>query len=404
MPPRRITKKLDSSVKKTDRARRPPVLFDVKGPHVSLYSTDDPVDKLHLVLAPLISSVGIAFPKISEPLQSFTLRQSTLNDLFFWNSLSRKLQCIPGFRTTLTSKDIQNQLHEVGAVFFSPPKGIRPESQKKSSPSTVNSCDDTMDSLFNYFTNALRISPAGSIVLNIKVGKGSPIQKIKEGRNLAQSFKHAFERMQINTSIFLTAFNQPVGEALGNSLEVKEAIEILKGSGPLDMLKLTMELGSDILLLADKTMTKGEAKEILKRNIVNGEGLEKFQKIIETQKGNPRIIDDYSLFPLAAKRIQIYSRVTGFIHKINMRQLYSVYHRLMTQERKPPDSGNNGTGFLLQKKTGESVKKNERLVEIHLSSNSNSTWIDDEIQGIFTISETLPPFQPLIIERIKDTT
>ena len=251
--------------------------------------------------------------------------------------------------------------------------------------------------------SGFRISPASHIVLDIKVGGGSPILKIKEARKLAISIKSTLDGIQVNSSILLTSFNQPVGQALGNSLEIREAIDTLKGSGPLDMLKLTLELGSEILLLADKNKTKIEAKEVLKKAIVDGRALKKFKEIIEAQKGNSRVTDDYSLLPLSTKRIHISSRKSGFIHKINMCQLHSLYLKLMSSGRESSAAEKRGIGFILQKKTGDWARKGESLVEVHLGNTTQCTWIDDESQEIFTISETAPPFQPLIIERIKDS-
>ncbi len=395
-------RKLDSSTNSTENwdEKIPP--FGVKGPTVSLYSTDDPVDKLPLVLVPLVSSAGVGFPQTSERPRSFTSGDNVLDGLFNWNSLSQKLRCIPGLRTALPSKEIHSQLHEVGAVFFSLTEWIHTNSEKSPVFQNVPSFPGSLGSFFNYFMSGLRMSPVNNAVFNVKVGEGSFIKNPREGRNLAQSLKSACKRMQINTSIFLTDLSQPIGQALGNSLEIKEAIEILKGSGPLDLLKLALEFGSDMLLYADQTMSKGEAKEILKKKILSGDGLKKFREIIEAQKGDTRIIDNDSLLPFSEERIKIRSSQTGFIQKINIKKLYSVYLKCVSQGGKPTDSGNCGIGFVLQKKACDWVKKGESLIEVHLNRKVSHSRTGDEFQEIFTITNTPPSFQPLIIERIRD--
>ena len=393
-------RKLDSSNYSTENMSETIPPFGVKNPTLSLYSTDDPVDKLHLVLVPLVSSAGVVFPKTSELPRSLTFEDNVLNGLANWNSLSQKLHCIPGFRTALSPNDISSQLHEVGAVFFSLTEGIDSNSEKSSVSQNSPSFPGSLGSLFDYFLSCLRVSSVHSAVFNIKVGEGSLIKRSRDGRNLARSLKSAFKRMQINTSFFLTDLSQPIGRALGNSLEIREAIEILKGSGPLDLLKLALELGSDMLLFADKTMSKGEAKEILKKKILSGDGLKKFREIIKAQKGDTRIIDNDSLLPFSEKRIKIRSSQTGFIQKINTRKLYSLYLKCVSQERKQTNSGTRGIGFVLQKQSGDWVKKGESLVEVHLNHKVSRSWTGDEFQEIFLISETSPPFQPLIIERI----
>ncbi|MGD8534662.1 MAG: hypothetical protein PVF66_02355 [Candidatus Aminicenantes bacterium] len=395
-------RKLDISNNSTENLSKkiPPSGF--KGSTVSLCSTDDPVDKLPLVLVPLISSAGVGFPKTSELPRSFTSGDNVLNGLAKWNSLSQKIRCIPGLRTARLPKDLHNQLHEVGAVFFSLSEGMHSNSKKSPVYQNAASFPGSLSSLFNYFMNSLQVGSVNSAVFNIKVGEGYIIQKPREGRNLAQSLKSVFERMQINTSFFLTDSSQPIGRAVGNSLEIKEAIEILKGSGPLDMLKLALEFGSDMLLLANKTMSKAEAKEILKKKILSGDSLQKFREIIGAQKGDIRIIDDDSLLPFSEKRIMVRSNQTGFIQKINTRKLYSAYLKCVSKERKLTDTVSCDIGFVLQKKSGDWVKKGESLVEVHLNSKVSRSWKNDEFQEIFTISDTSPPFQPLIIERIKD--
>ncbi len=394
--------KLDSSDANTGKLSETIPPFSIMRSTVSLFSTDDPVDKLPLVLVPLVSSAGVRFPKTSELPRSFISGDNIRNSLATRNSLSQKLGCIPGFKTVLPLKDIHSQLREVGAVFFSLREKMDSNFGKIPAPQKTPSFPGSLDSLFDHFMSALRVSSVNSAVFNIKIGDESRIQKNQEGRNFVQSLKNIFKRLQLNTSFFLTDSSQPIGQALGNSLEIKEAIEILKGSGPLDLLKLALEFGSDMLICVDKTTSKNEAKEILKRKILNGDALKKFREIIEAQKGVTRVIDNDSLLPFSEARIKIRSSQTGFIKKIDTRKLYSVYLKCVSQEGSPANSGNCGIGFILHKKSGDWVEKGESLVEVHGTSKISRSWIGDEFHEIFTISETPPPFQPLIIERIWD--
>ncbi len=395
-------RKLDPTNSSTENLSETIPSFNVKGPSISYYSTADPVDKLPLVLVPLVSSAGVVFPQILEPPRSYTSEDNVLNDLANSNSLSQKLRCIPGLRTALQPKDIQSQLLEVGAVFFSLTEEMHSNSEKSPVIQNIPSFPRSLGSIFNYFKSGFRVCSVKNAVFNIEIGEGSLIQNPQEGRNLAQSLKSVFKRMQINASCFLTDSGLPIGQAFGNSLEIKEAIEILKGSGPLDLLKLALEFGSDMLLFADKTMSKGEAKEILKKKILNGDALKKFREIIEAQRGDTRIIDNDSLLPFTENRINFRSSQSGFIQKINTRKLYSIYLQCVSQEERATNIGNCEIGFVLQKKSGDWIEKGESLAEFHHNSKIGRPWIEDEFQKIFTISETPPPFQPLIIERIRD--
>jgi pyrimidine-nucleoside phosphorylase len=396
------TRKLDYSKNSNENLSKKILRLGISGPRVSLYSTDDPIDKLPLVLVPLVSSVGIGFPQTAELPKSSPSGENFLNGLAIWNSLSQKLRCIPGLRTAFSPKEIHSQLQEFGAVFFSLTEEMHSYAEKSPVFANVPSFPSSLGLFFNYLMSSFRVSSTNCAVINLKVGEGSLIQKPQEGRDLAHSLKSAFKGMQINTTFFLTDFCQPVGQAIGNSLEIKEAIEVLKGSGPLDLLKLALEFGSEMLLFADKKMSKGEAKKILKKKILSGDGLKKFREIIEAQKGDTQIIDNDSLLSFSAKRIKIRSSQTGFIQKINRKKLYSAYLEYISQKGKPNDSRNCEIGFVLQKKSGDWVKKGESLVEIQSNSKLNTSWNRKEFQGIFTISENPPPFQPLIIERIYD--
>jgi thymidine phosphorylase len=194
--------------------------------------------------------------------------------------------------------------------------------------------------------------------------------------------------------------NQPHGQAVGNSLEVREILEVLKGKGPLGVLKLALELGTEILFLAKKTLNRTEAKRDLKEKIIKGEALEKFKQIIEAQKGNPRIIDDYSLLPQAKDRLKILSPKKGFINKVMMKQIRSVCLELDAGSKKPADSSDHGPGLLILKKIGEKVEKGETLAEVHFNTVKNIPRLEKESQGAFMISEKPPNFRPFIIERI----
>ncbi len=194
--------------------------------------------------------------------------------------------------------------------------------------------------------------------------------------------------------------NQPLGQAVGNALEVREILEILKGKGPLDVLKLSLELGTEILLLAKKSSNRTEVKRELKEKIINGEALEKFKQIIEVQKGNSRIIDDYSLLPQAKNKMKILSTKIGFIHKIMLKQIHSLRLELETAGMNQTDSIDTGPGFLIFKKIGEKVEKGETLAEVRFNKLKNISRFEKEFRRAIIISEKPPDFQPFIIERI----
>jgi len=374
---------------------------DIRLPKIALYSTGWSVDKVSLVLVPLVSSTGVVVSKISEPVSLLgPPGKQTFYSLVNFNSHSNILQSIPGFQTSLSPKEIKNQLSRVGAALFSPPKQMASFSKKISVSKGANSFQFLRNSLLGCFMSSILLGGVDGASFDIKVGEGSFLKNSQEARSLALSLKNACDLLKINASFILSDMNQPLGQAVGNSLELREVLEVLKRKGPLDVLKLSLELGTEILLLAKKSSNRTEAKRDLKEKIIKGEALEKLKEIIEAQKGNSRIIDDYSLLSQAKNRMKILSVKKGFIHKIMMKQIRSVCLELETSGKKPTDSIDTGPGLLIFKKIGEKVEKGETLAEVHFNKLENISRFDKECQGAFMISEKPPDFRPFIIERI----
>jgi pyrimidine-nucleoside phosphorylase len=283
---------------------------------------------------------------------------------------------------------------------FSPPKRIASSLKKITTSKGANTFQDPRDSFLGFIMSSMLLSGLKGASFDIKVGKGSFLKNPKQARSLALSLKNTCNRLRISSTFILSNMDQPLGQAVGNSLEIREVLEVLKGSGPLDVLKLALELGTEILLLAKKSLNRTEAKRDLKEKIIKGEALEKFKQIIEAQRGNSRIIDDYSFLPQAKNRIKILSPNKGFIQEIIMRRIRSLCLNLKTGGKKTTDSSDHGTGLLIFKKIGEKVEKGETLAEVHFNDVKNVSGFEKEVQRAFIISERPPAFRPFIIERI----
>jgi pyrimidine-nucleoside phosphorylase len=376
-------------------------LSEITLPKFAPYSTGWPVDKVVLVLVALVSSAGVAVSKIIEPLAlSASAGKQAFSSLDNFNGHSNKLQSIPGFQTSLSPKKIKEQLSRVGAVLFSPPKQMASFFKKIPAPKDLNYGQDRHDLLLSRFVGSILLSGVNGASFDLKVGEGSFLKNSQEARSLALSLKDVCNRLRISSAFILSDINQPLGQAVGDSLEVKEVLDVLKGNGPSDVLKLALELGTEILLLAKKSTSRTEAKRILKEKIVEGKALEKLKKIIEAQKGNPRIIDDYSFLPQAKNRMEIISPKNCFIHKIMMKQIRSFCAELETGREKAAGSSDHGPGILIFRKIGDKVEKGETLAEVHFNQVKSVSWLKKQSQKVFSFSEKPPDFQPLIIERI----
>ncbi len=373
----------------------------VRLPKFATFSIGSSNFKAALVLMPLVASAGVVISKIFKPFTLLGLPgNQALDSLANSSSHSNKLLPIPGFQTSLSPKEIKNQLSQVGAALFSPSLEMAIFLKKISTSKGTNAFQDPRDSLLRCFVCNILLCGVNGASFDIKVGEGSFLKNSKEARSLVQSLNNACNRLRIISTFILSDMDQPLGHALGNSLEIREVLDVLKGKGPLDVLKLVLELGTEILLLAKKSLNRTEAKRVLKEKIIRGEALEKFKQIIETQMGDTRIIDDYSLLPQAKDRLKILSPKKGFIQKIKMKRIRSVCLSLETGEKKLTDPIDHGLGLLIFKKIGEKVEKGEILAEVHFNKVKNVSWLENESQEAFKISAKPPGFRPFIIERV----
>ncbi|UCC41161.1 MAG: hypothetical protein JSV96_06980 [Candidatus Aminicenantes bacterium] len=361
-------------------------LHEIDAPKITGFSTEGSADKVSLILVPLIASTGITAPKFSE------------HEIIANNSALAKLKSIPGLQTLFNPEEIKSQLSKTGAAVLSVPEPIRSFFKKIYPSEDIVPLKDSKK-LLCAITAIILISELKGAVFDIKICDGAFIKNVQNARNMAKSLKKICLQMNIHFSYILSNMDQPLGQAIGNSLELIEVLEILKGNGPLDVLKIVLEFGTEMLLLTENVSNRTEAKKYLKSKIVNGEALEKFKEIIEAQKGNARIIDDYSILPIANERIEIASQKKGYVQNIKIDQIHSVGKELGIFSKKSACPVDHGSGFLIHKKIGDWVEKDDVLSEAYFDNIKDRSWIDRELSEAFVISRNPSDFRPFIIER-----
>lgn len=386
LPKRTDVEEKKSFIRDLRECKKKIALHGIDSPKIAAFSTESFTDKVSLILVPLLASTGLTVPKFSA--HEITAKDSVLD----------KLESIPGLQTVLSPEEIKSQLSKTGAVIVTVPEPINSSFKKIYPSEEISSLKDSKKLLCTIITIIL-ISEAKGAVFDIKVGDGTFINNVQDARNMARSLKKICFQTNIRSSYILSDMNQPLGQAIGNSLELIEALEILKGKGPLDILKISLELGTEMLLLTEKVSNRIEAKKFLKSKIINGEALEKFKEIIEAQRGNARIIDDYSILPTAEEKIKIISQKKGYIQNIKIDRIYLIGKELAIFRKKSAYPIDHGSGFLVQKKIGDWVEKNEILGEVYFNNNKDRSWVEKEFREAFIISRNPPDFRPFIIER-----
>ena len=301
---------------------------------------------------------------------------------------TEKINSVFNTSSSFNTRELKILLQKTGGVIAeTPDKTACPENHKSSS----------LLSIPDLISRIKKVIPIAGAVFDIKVDQGS-VPGIKETKNILLFLKKQLLKLNIKSTFFLTSMNQLPGYSVGNSLEVLEAIKVLEGDGPLDVLKLSLEISSEILFSAGIFHNRMESKKYLRQQIETGNALDKLKEIIKAQGGNPEIVEDLSLLPMADTSLKINSKSNGFVHEIRMNLLSLAWKKLVAYQ-----SGiEPGEGFLIHKKEGDKVRKGEVLLEIFHQEIPLHSEIQEAFRKAFVISKKLPSLSPLIIEKISD--
>ncbi len=311
------------------------------------------------------------------------------------NSLD-KFASIPGIRISLSFQELKKQLLKVGSAIVAIPDQAASSLKRIYKFNESSTAGKSLAKIEKIVLSQKLVGGIQGIVFDIKVGEGSFLMSRQETKIFISSLEKLSNRLEIGSSFILSDLNQPLGESIGNCLEIREVAKILTGNGPLDVLKLALELGSEMLLLARKSKTKTEAKSCLKKKIEEGQAMRKFEEIIKAQGGNSLFVSDHSLFPRANLRKILFSPRTGYLQRIKMEEMNHLWHEFTTSQ---PDS--DRTGFLIFKKIGDSVKEDEVMAEVHLNNVSPWPVLESRLKKAFVLSKKSPGFKPFIIESIR---
>ncbi len=345
-------------------------LKDINKPKIDKHSTGGVGDKVSLVLAPLVASCGICVPMISGRGLGHT--GGTLD----------KLSAIPGFRTDLGIRQFKRQLKKIGIAMAGQTPELAPADRKIYALRDVTATVESIPLIAASIISKKLAEDLDGLVLDVKIGSGAFMQEFKRAKKLARLMIYLGNQAGTRVIAVLSDMDNPLGDYIGNSLEVIEAIEALKGRGPDDLMELTYTLGTQMLKLAG--IKKG--KRFLKEKIKSGSALKKFQELIQYQGGDIRIIDDYTHLPRGRYQIKFRADNSGYIKKIDNFQLGMLLTKLGGGRIHKEDAIDPGCGFQVFKKIGDFVKKGECLVKIITDEKTKALIIKKELRQIFSIS------------------
>ncbi len=360
-------------------------LSRIKAPKVDKHSTGGVGDKVSLILAPLIASCGVCVPMISGRGLGHT--GGTLD----------KLESIPGFRTDLTINEFERQLRKIGVAMIGQTVEIAPADKTLYALRDVTATVDSIPLIAASIMSKKLTEDLDGIVLDVKFGNGAFMPEYIRAKQLAQTMVQIGRQSGVKTVAVMTSMDDPLGVNVGNSLEVIEAIECLKGGGPEDLMEVTLTLGAEMLKAAK---IRGGI-ELLREKIEGGAALSKFRDMIDCQGGNTRIIEDYSHLPVPKYTIDVMTKRTGYISGIDCFSIGMLLIDLGGGRKRKEDSIDPSCGFKILKKTGDRVKKGTCLSQVLADDSAKAQDVASRLEQAFSVQDRPPRHKKLVREIVK---
>ena len=364
-------------------------LSSIKGIKVDKHSTGGVGDKTSICLTPLVASLGIPVAKMSG------------RGLGHTGGTIDKLETFKGFSVELTEEQFIENVNNINIAIMGQSGNLVPADKKLYALRDVTATVDNMSLIASSIMSKKIASGADAIVLDVKVGDGAFMKTPETAKELAREMVDIGNHLRRKTIGVISDMDQPLGFAIGNSLEIMEAIELLKGNGPKDLLELTLTLGSNMLICAKKAETEEQARKMLKENIANGKGLEKLKEFIKAQGGDISAIDDFSKFPKAKYIEDVVAPRDGYITKIKAETFGLIAMELGAGRATKESEIDLAVGLVLNKKRSDKVNKGDVLAYIHSNNKNNIEKARKSILENITIEDNYELNIPLIYDIVK---
>ena len=366
-------------------------LADLGVARVDKHSTGGVGDKVSLVLAPLIASLGVAVPMMSGRGLGHT--GGTLD----------KLESIPGFRTSLTLSQARTQLAAIRCVLIGQTKEIAPADRKMYALRDATATVESIPLIAASIMSKKLAEDLTGLVIDIKRGSGSFLPRLEQELELAETMIRLGADHGCPVVALLTAMDRPLGRACGNALEVEEAIHTLKGEGPPDLLDVTYALGVEMLLIAGAAQSPDEARRQMEKSIGTGKAAEHFQRIIEAQGGNPGVVEDPAALPQAAECELFNAPRRGFVARVEPRAIGRGIIALGGGRTKMDDRVDPSVGFVITARPGDWVEHGEPLATIFAHDRAGVESGRQSLRQAIIISDEADPPLPLVSHRVSSS-
>jgi pyrimidine-nucleoside phosphorylase len=349
-------------------------LSGVSGMKVDKHSTGGVGDTTTLVLAPLVASVGVPVAKMSG------------RGLGHTGGTVDKLESIPGFHVEISNAQFLELVNRNGIAVIGQSGDLTPADKKLYALRDVTATVESVPLIASSIMSKKIAAGADAIVLDVKTGDGAFMKDLDAARELARAMVDIGERVGRKTIAVLSDMSQPLGLAIGNALEVKEAIDTLRGEGPCDLYELSLILGSHMVVLAGKAGSTDEARKLLEHSVSSGRALATFKTFLSAQGGDAEVVDHPERLPSAAFQIPVPAPKEGYVSRMSAERIGTAAMLLGAGRATKESAIDLAVGIVLHKKIGDRVKPGEPLATIH----SNRERTDEAVEMLLESIEIAP--------------
>jgi pyrimidine-nucleoside phosphorylase len=361
-------------------------LSRISGPKIDKHSTGGVGDKVSICLAPLVAACGVYVPMISGRGLGHT--GGTLD----------KLAAIPGFRTDLDAETFERVVRETGASLIGQTAEIAPADKLLYALRDVTGTVDSIPLIVASILSKKLAEGIDGLVLDVKVGKGAFMQDMKSARKLGKTLVRVGTRAGKRVSALVTDMSSPLGRCVGNALETREALDLLAGQAPPDLLECTLALGEEMLVLGRVAKNRAAARKRLTAALVDGSAARTMERIVRAHGGDADVVKNRALLPRAALEEQVVAPTSGYVGSIDAREIGLAAVALGAGRRRTDHPIDLTVGIELLAKPGDSVKKGTPLARLHVRAPAPD--VADQVLAAFRITPRRPRATPIVLERI----
>jgi len=364
-------------------------LSSIPGIKVDKHSTGGVGDKTTLVLGPLVAAAGVPVAKMSG------------RGLGHTGGTIDKLESIPGFQVAMDNRLFLEQVNGVKLAVVAQTGHLAPADKKLYALRDVTATVDSIPLIAASVMSKKIAAGADAIVLDVKVGSGSFMKNLEDALTLARTMVNIGASVGRKTVALVTDMDQPLGYAVGNALEVREAIETLQGKGPGDLRELCLQLGSEMIILAGVEREETSARRRLEHILDSGLALAKFREFITAQGGKPDVIERPELLPLASHTCTVQASHEGFVTGIQAEQVGLAAMSLGAGRTTKESAIDLSAGVVLNKKIGDKVQKGDPLFQLHTNNKQSLAGAEQLVKQAYSIGPAPPAGRKLILGKVS---